>query len=127
MTYSPAFPAGITVTHLVPARTGTDRRGNEIITWTGHPVSSCVFVPQAETEATSGTEQVTSLAELYVPVDEPAGFLDRWQMPDGSLYEQTGNSSAWKSPWSGISSPKMLHLKMVTGAGAHAPVESGGQ
>lgn len=122
MTYTPRMPAGIMVTQLV-ATVAPDRtaRGNEKITFTPQQVGPCAFVPQSQNEATAGTEQVTSLAELYLPGGTSVGLLDRFQIPGGLLYEVTGEPSVWKSPFSGISSPIRVHLTAVIGGGAHAP------
>lgn len=127
MTFTPGMPGGVMVTQYVAAvAAARSGRGNEQITFTARQVGPCAFVPQSQNEATSGTEQITSLAELYLPGGTAAGPLDRFLGPDGLLYEVTGHQAQWKSPFTGIESPVRVHLTSITGAAAHAPAGNAG-
>jgi hypothetical protein len=127
MTFTPSMPGGIMVTQFVASiAAARSARGNEQITFTPRQVGPCAFVPQSQNEATSGTEQITSLAELYLPSGTVVGPLDRFQVPGNLLYEVTGNQAVWKSPFTGIESPVRVHLTSITGAAAHAPSGNAG-
>ena len=101
-----------------------DARGNDVTVFANSAVGPCIFVPGAETEAAIGTEQVTSVDKLYVPAGTPSSPLDRVIRGNGEIYEVTGESSSWTSPFTGLQAPTEVSLRRVTGATAHLTTES---
>jgi hypothetical protein len=113
------LPQGITVT-LRSAVTGTpDAYGNDTKTFTTSQVGPCAWVPGATSEATEGAEQVISDGELYMPPGTVVRPLDQMVIL-GTLYEVTGQPSAWFSPFTAFASPVMARVRLVTGAAAHS-------
>lgn len=117
-------PAGEWVTWRHAAVTGTDARGNDIVTFTGTPLGPCAWVPGAEAEAAVGTEQVTAGAVLYAPPGTCPSPLDQVQRASGDVYEITGDPDASRSPFTGTRAPVKISLKRVTGVTAHLSAES---
>lgn len=114
------------VTYMAASVTGVDARGNDVTTFTSSTVGPCAFVPGSEAEATEGSEQTTTGALLYMPAGTPVSPLDRIQRFNGEVYEITGESNAWASPFTGTASPVQVRLRRVVGATAHLDTETEG-
>lgn len=120
------FPGamGEYVTYLTATISGPDARGNDIKTFTASTVGPCAFVPGTEAEAAIGTEQVTSVDQIYMPAGTPVSPLDQIQRANGETYEITGEAWNWASPFTGIQAPTKVSLRRVTGATAHLATET---
>jgi hypothetical protein len=116
---------GITVTLLTAAVTGQDAYLNDVYSFTSSDVGPCAWVPGATSEATEGTEQVISDGELYLPPGTAIKALDQVIIL-GVQYEVTGKPNAWFSPFTGVASPVMARVRLVTGAAAHSAATTGG-
>jgi len=112
------------VTYLAASVTGTDDRGNDVLTYTSSQVGPCAFVPGAEAEVAQGTRQVTSTDQIYLPQGTPVSPLDQILRTTGEQYHVVGESNTWASPWTGIRGPVLVKLRRVTGATAMLPAES---
>lgn len=112
------------VTWQHAAVTGTDDRGNDVLTFTGTTLGPCAWVPGSEVEAAIGTEQVTADAVIYLPPGTIPSPLDRIERASGEIYEVTGEPDASYSPFTGIQAPVKVSLKRVTGVTAHLSAES---
>jgi hypothetical protein len=112
------------VSYLTASVSGQDARGNDVLTYTPSQVGPCAFVPGAEAEAAEGTRQVTSADQIYLPQGTPVSPLDQILRTTGEQYHVVGESSTWKSPWTGTIGPVLVKLRRVTGATAMLPVES---
>jgi hypothetical protein len=112
------------ITYLTATVTGTDGRGNDVLTYLPSQVGPCAFVPGAETEQMEGGRQATSTDQLYLPQGTPVSPLDQIQRTTGEVYHVVGESNTWASPWTGTRGPVLVKLRRVTGATAMLPVES---
>lgn len=110
----PSFPYGQTVTLIRRTVSGRDELGNDVYSESPEPIPQAVVAPAGSTEFTQFTDQVTASLTVFLPYGTEVSATDAVEIA-GQRYEIQGEPSAWRSPFSGSTSPIQLQLTRVTG------------
>lgn len=104
---------------LLHATSGaTDIYNNDVLTYTPE-ATTAIFVPEAVSESTEGTDETISNGEVYFPDTSISVSSQDRVVLGGITYEVTGTSSQWQSPFTQIKTPVLVRVRVVEGAEAH--------
>lgn len=110
-----SFPAGETVVLVRPGAPTEDDYGNDVPgTATETNIAGAVVAPRTSGEDVQGRDQVVVGLNVWLPAGTHVQPTDRL-MVRGVLYEVDGEPGAWRSPFTGISSPVQVSLTRVAG------------
>ncbi len=111
-----SFPAGETVTLIRRGPvSGRDGFGNDVYGPDVEiDVSGCAVAPTAGSEDVQARDQVAGHLTVWLPAGTEVRATDRARVR-GEVYEVTGPSQSWRSPFTGRPSPVQAGLTRVSG------------
>lgn len=114
------WPFTVTVTLRRNTSSGLDGYGNDVLTATDVPVAGCVMWPidsnaAVTNEYTDARNQVFSGYAVLVPYGTAVSPVDQFILPNGLLYEITGEVMEWQSPQTNRRYGAQVSLKRITG------------